>query len=259
MGTVFKRTATKPLPAGAKIIVRKGQRLAELIDGREKRRTAPITVGKDGTDRIVITAKTYTAKYRDGSGIVREVATGCRHESAARSILTELERRAVRVKGKLVTAAQDAMIDHQETPLADHLEAYLVHLKAKGDSDVYLADTRRLANKIIAGCGFVRLADVRREPVESWLVQRASDGMAARTRNSYLQAIRRLCNWCIETGRLAVNPRARIAKADETTVARRALTEDELRSLLDVARRRPLAEYGRLTVRKAKHADATRP
>ena len=99
MGSVFKKTATKPLPAGAKIIVRKGQRLAEWLDAKEKRRTAPVTVGKDGTDRIVITAKTYTAKYRDGSGMVQEVATGCRDESAARSLLTDLERRAEKVKG----------------------------------------------------------------------------------------------------------------------------------------------------------------
>jgi hypothetical protein len=31
MGTVYKETFTKPLPAGAKIIVRKGQRLAECL------------------------------------------------------------------------------------------------------------------------------------------------------------------------------------------------------------------------------------
>jgi len=255
MGTVYKKTATKPLPLDAKIIVRKGERFAEWIDAKEKRRTTPLTIGKDGTDRLVIVARTYTAKYRDGSGIVREVATGCRDESAARSILSDLERRAEKVKGKILTAAEDRMIDHQETPLADHLEAYIVHLKAKGDSDVHLADTRRLANKIIDDCGFGRLGDIRREAVENWLVQRASEGMAARTRNSYLQAIRGLCNWSVETGRLAVNPLARIAKADEKADRRRqrrALTEDELRCLLDAARRRPLAEYGRLTVRKPK-------
>jgi integrase len=255
MGAVFKKTVTKPLPAGAKIIVRKGQRLAEWADAKGKRRTAPVTVGKDGTDRIVITARTYTAKYRDGSGLVQEVATGCRDESAARSILTDLERRAARVQGKILTAAEDAMIDHQETPLADHLEGYLTHLEAKGDSDVHLTDTRRLANKIIGDCGFSRLADVRREAVEGWLVQRVAEGMGARTRNSYLQALRGLCNWSVETGRLTVNPLARIAKADETADrrrTRRAMTEDELRRLLDVARRRPLAEYGRLTVRKPK-------
>jgi len=101
MGTVFKKTATKPLPAGAKIIVRRGERLAEWIDAKSKRRAAPLTIGKDGTDRIVITARTYTAKYRDGSGIVKEVATGCRDESAARSILGTLERRAVLVNGNV--------------------------------------------------------------------------------------------------------------------------------------------------------------
>jgi len=46
MGAVFKKTATKPLPAGAKIIVRKGERLAEWIDAKEKRRTAPVTTAR---------------------------------------------------------------------------------------------------------------------------------------------------------------------------------------------------------------------
>jgi hypothetical protein len=43
-------------------------------------------------------AATFTAKYRDGEGIVREVATGCRDEQAARSVLARLERRAELVK-----------------------------------------------------------------------------------------------------------------------------------------------------------------
>jgi hypothetical protein len=72
MGSVFKKTVTKALPADAKLIVHKGQRLAEWTDTKQKRRTAPVTVGKDGTDRVAITARTYTEKYRDGSGIVQE-------------------------------------------------------------------------------------------------------------------------------------------------------------------------------------------
>ena len=69
MGTVYKETFTKPLPAGAKIIVRKGQRLAEWKDAKGKTRTAPLTAAGD---RIAVEAGTYTAKYRDGSGIVRK-------------------------------------------------------------------------------------------------------------------------------------------------------------------------------------------
>jgi hypothetical protein len=66
MGTVCKETYTKPLPAGAKIIVRKRQRLAEWKDAKGKTRTAPLTAAGD---RTAVEAGTYVAKCRDGSGI----------------------------------------------------------------------------------------------------------------------------------------------------------------------------------------------
>lgn len=255
MGAIFKKTVTKPLPAGAEIIERQGKKLARWKDGRGKARSAPLTIGQGGAERIVVKARTYTAKYRDGEGIVREVATGCRDEAAARSILADLERRAELVKGKVLSAGEDAMIDHQEVPLVEHLAGYLIHLRAKGDSEVHLGDTRRLASAVMADCRFIRLRDISHDTMERWLAQKTAEGMGSRTRNAYLQAIRGLCNWCVDTGRLAGNPLQRIARADETAGRRRqrrALTEDELRRLLDVAHRRPLAEYGRLTVHKPK-------
>jgi hypothetical protein len=106
MGAVFKKTVTKPLPTGAKIVEHKGDRIAEWLDAKEKRRKAPITIGKDGSDRIMITARTYSAKYRDGAGVVREVATGCRTESGARSVLSDLERRVELVKRSLLRSHQ---------------------------------------------------------------------------------------------------------------------------------------------------------
>ena len=130
MGTVYKKTFTKPLPAGAKIIVRKGQRLAEWKDAKGKTRTAPLTAAGD---RIAVEAGTYTAKYRDGSGIVREVATGCRDESAARSILGKLERRAELVKGEVLTAGRRRHNRPSgQSPLADHIAAYFRPPEGKG-------------------------------------------------------------------------------------------------------------------------------
>jgi hypothetical protein len=73
---------------------REGQRFAEWIDSKGKRRTDKVTTCKDGTDRILVVSGTYSAKFRDGSGVVRKVATGCRDESAARSVLGKLECRA---------------------------------------------------------------------------------------------------------------------------------------------------------------------
>jgi hypothetical protein len=70
VGTVFKKTVTRPLPPGAEIIVRKGERLARWKDRRGKTRTAPLTVGKDGSERIVTESPYYVAKWRDGAGVV---------------------------------------------------------------------------------------------------------------------------------------------------------------------------------------------
>ena len=242
MGTVYKKTFTKPLPAGAKIIVRKGQRLAQWQDAKGKTRTAPLTAAGD---RIAVEAGTYTAKYRDGSGIVREVATGCRDESAARSVLGKLERRAELVKGEVLTAAEDATIDHQTVPLTDHIAAYLLKLEAEGASAMHRDNVRRALHRLTADCQFKRLGGLSRESLERWLVSQEKAGMGARTRNTYRAAAVAFCNWCIETGRLLSNPFAKVAKADEDAAPRRqrrALTETELTRLLDVTRRRPLAD-----------------
>src|SRR5262249_41718309 len=124
MGAVFKKTVTKPLPAGAEIFTRKGDRCARWRDSKGRTRTAALTVGKDGSDRIVVESAKYIAKYRDGAGIVQEVPTGCRDETAARGVLAELERRAELVKAKVMTVAEDSIADHQPTHLAEHFDAY---------------------------------------------------------------------------------------------------------------------------------------
>ena len=253
MGTVFKKTATKPLPVGAKIIVRKGQRLAEWLDAKEKRRTASVTVGRNGTDRLVVTARTYTAKYRDGSGIVKEVATGCRDESAARSILGKLERRAELVKGEIITAAEDTVTDHQAMPLAVHVADYLAHQTAKGLNRVRIQNTRNRLQRLADDCGFRRLADLRATALNGWLTTRQTEGMGAGTRNEYRQEMIGFGNWCIRNHRLLKNPFTDVPKADakaDCRRKRRALTEAELTRLLDAACRRPLLEA--MTIRRGK-------
>ncbi len=92
MGAVYKKTVTRPLPAGAEIIERKGERLARWKDRRGRTRTAPLTTGKDGTVRIVTESSFYVAKWRDAAGIVQEQSTHCTDETAACRKLGEWEK-----------------------------------------------------------------------------------------------------------------------------------------------------------------------
>src|SRR5947209_2677558 len=174
MGTVFKKQTTRTLPTGGVIVERKGKRLVQWKDKRNRTRTAPLTIGEDGSDRIVTESATYFAKYRDGSGIVRTIATRCRDETAARQILADLERRAELVLSNVMTAAESAVSDHQTTPLVEHVTAYVVHLDAAGCSPEHIANVKRQLLRIAAGCRFVRLADLDRQALETWLAQQTA-------------------------------------------------------------------------------------
>ncbi len=261
MGHVYRPTYSKPLPPEAEVFTRKGERFARWRDGKGRKRIAKVTTGRAGKPVVMLEAGTYTAEYRDGAGLIARVPTGCRSLDAARTVLGELERRADKVRSGITTAAEDSVMDHQATPLAEHVAAYLDHLRTKrgkgGKPKVsarHVANVEHQLNRIVAGCGFERLRDVNRSAVERWLKREleATKPLAARTLNAHVAALAAFCNWCVESKRLVASPLARPPKLDEKADRRRqrrALTEDELRRLLHVARLRPVAEYGRQTVR----------
>ncbi len=270
MGTVFKRTSTKPIPAGAAFFSRKAQRFARWTTPKGKTRTAAVVVPADGKfvgqERIVVKTPTYYADYRDGSGLLRRVATGCRDEDAARAVLADLERRAELVKAGVLTSTEDAIADHQAMTLAEHFDAYDASLRANGVGGTYRDNTLRYLRRLADECGFTKLADLQREALERWLTRQATalpdkPSMSARSRNAHRDALVTFCNWSVENRRLAVNPLQRVPKANEKADPRRqrrALTEAELSRLLIVARLRPLAEFGRQTVKTSDKDTATR-
>src|SRR5437867_12989422 len=125
MGTVFKKTFTKPLPRGAETFEEERKRYARWKPPKGRTRTARVTRGANGRERVLIKAATYTARFRDGQGRLVERPTGCRDEGAARAVLGDLERRAELVRAGVLTPSQDAVSEHQAVPITEHLEAYL--------------------------------------------------------------------------------------------------------------------------------------
>ena len=112
MGTVYREQYTAPLPKDAELLTIKGEQVARWKPGKGRAKTAPVTNGKDGSLRIVLRSATYSAKFRDGQGIVRKVSTGCRDEGAARSVLNELERRAELVRSGVLSFEEDLSLIH---------------------------------------------------------------------------------------------------------------------------------------------------
>ena len=252
MASIYRKKYTRPIPQGAQIIERDGEKCARWTDGNGKTRTAPLT--SDGR-RARFKTETWVARYRDGHGRRREVSTGCRDKAAARQVLADLVKRAEHVKAGIITPQQARTADHACVPFSEHLVAYLDHLKAKTVRGKRVSEKHRYnvklqIERLMKECGYSRLADITRESMEKWMNRSEAEGMGARTRNTHRAAIVACCNWCVETGRLTANPLDGLCKADVTSDrrrVRRALTESELRRLLKAARLRPVAEYGRET------------
>ncbi|WP_144060211.1 tyrosine-type recombinase/integrase [Rhodopirellula sallentina] len=265
MATLFKKQTTRPMPKGAKVIMRtvkgKQKQFAQWTDRKGKRRTAELT---DKGDRIKTEAATWTAKYRDGEGKVCEVTTGCRDKQAAQSVLDDLVRRSELVKAKVMTPHQDRIADHQRTPLSNHLAAYLEHLKSRGVHPDRIKTMGTRMQQAADACRWRWLSDLNVDSLERWLgtltEEPAGDEMPAKlvsasVYNGFVESWVAFGFWCIGKRmagkrfhfngekRLLNNPfegmRRRDAKQDRRRIAR-AMTEDELTRLLDAARRRPL-------------------
>jgi integrase len=255
MGSLFKKLVTRPLPAGAEIITRKGERLARWRDSKRKLRTAPVTIGQNGTDRIRDESATYVARYRDGNGLVVEVSTGCRDKTAAQSVLADLERQAEKVRAGLLTPAEARTAEHVGKPIAEHVDAYIESMQARGVVKMHRDNVRNQLSRVIADCGFARNADLNREALERWLANETKAGRSARSRNAHRAAMIAFCNWCSDPsiGRMVAHPFRGLPKADEKADPRRrrrAMSQGELARLVDVARSRPLVDA--LTVRRGK-------
>ncbi|MCG3180469.1 MAG: Tyrosine recombinase XerC [Phycisphaerae bacterium] len=258
MATVFRKTYTQHLPKGAKIVQRQGKKMALWLDAKGRPHYDDVTVGRKGKLKIIRHSPTWTAQYRDADGNTVFEGTGCRDEQAARHVLAKLVQRVEHIKAGIITPQQYRMADHADRPLAEHVEDYLEHLKAKTVrgrrvSAKHRENVKRELTRVVGDCRFRRLGDITRDAMERWMNAREEDGMGARTRNTYRSSIVAFCNWCVETDRMATSPLAKLCVADERgdrRRARRALTQDEVARLLTAARLRPLAEFGRETIHR---------
>ena len=255
MGTVFKKQTTRPLPIGADIFTKGGQRFARWKAGK-RTRTAKLTIGRDGAERIVTETATFTAKYRDGNGHILEIATGCRDETAARSVLGELERRGELVKARVITPEQDAVANQQDVPFLAQVELFVKRRTKKAPNGVTLVcqnNSRARLTRLAKDCVIRTLSDLRADALDRWMQEQLTGGMSASNINEFRQELVVFANWCVRHNRLLVNPFKAVPKFDaksNPSRKRRSMTGAELVTLLRVARWRPLAEFGRLCVKK---------
>src|SRR6056297_256694 len=257
MGTLLKKVVTRAMPNGATTITLDGRTIAQWKDRKGKKRSAEVTVGRDGSPRIKTEAATWTAKYRDGENLVQEVATRCRDKQAAMAVLNDLMKRAEQVRAKVLSPAQDRISDHARASIEEHIEAFLEYQRQKGTHPDRVKGYETKLYETTATCKFRTLCDLSVDRLEKWLAgqQSGERNLSASLYNSYREAWLAFGNWCIGKRtsrkqthfngekRLIANPFEGMTRLNEQMERRRrarALTEGELIKLLNAAKARPL-------------------
>jgi integrase len=243
MGTLFKKQVTRSLPSTAEIVVKSGKRFARW-QSRGKTFTAPVT-GPEDAPRITTTSKAYSARYRSHDGRMIERPTRCRDRQAAEQMLGRWEREQEQIAAGILDPKQLETARSSHGSLETHLDAYEANLIARALSTVYKANALRAIRRLAHDLGLTTVKDLRREKIEPWFAHAISEGMGARSRNYYRNAVVIFANWLQNTDRIQAHDLDRLPKADERIDPRRrrrALTEGELGRLLAVARTRPLEE-----------------
>jgi len=253
MACIFKRSKTKPIPDGARIIERKAGPIAEWQDGRGQRRTAPLT--KDCT-RVRIESETYTVKYVDERGIERKVSSQCRDQDAALELARELESQAMKRKKGLLDPAQERFAREGRRPITEHSRSYARALAASGRTEKHVTATDRYLDKVFAAAGIPRLSELRAPAVLSVIGHmrnppakpdgKTRKGASLSTCNAVIRALKGFSRWA---WRQRLTPEDVLldlglfnAQTDRRHI-RREMSADEVRRLLDATEHRTMPEH----------------
>ena len=182
----------------------------------------------------IVSSRCYYGHYTvSGDSRQRTIALDTSDKQVAIAKLREIVQRAEReaagvgVPRHLAAAAQKT--------LAAHMDDFLADLLASGRDEMYLANLRCRLVKLFKDCAWQYPKDVT---VDSFMVWRGGQTLAAKTLNDYLDAANALLKWMLRASRLEANPLQPVRKvktAGRETLQRRALTDDEVRRLLAVA------------------------
>jgi len=185
--------------------------------------------------------RNYRISYFDHRGRRQEISSHTTDKRTAERIAAKLEAEQALVREGVVDASQASLVQHNRRPLADHVADYLAHCKRAELCSQIIKSRARHLRWIQELTGATRLSDLTAESFERARAELRSQGLSAQTANGRQESVRAFLNWCVKTGRAASNPLRILSKLNvdaDRRYLRRALTEEELGRLFEVAKGR---------------------
>ncbi|MCW5777748.1 MAG: hypothetical protein KIS87_15030, partial [Phycisphaeraceae bacterium] len=175
-----------------------------------------------------------------GEWTMRErTRTGFTDKAATLSLGAQLEDTARKRRDGLIDPAEERRIGHVRRPLDEHLDDFRRVLEAKGNSGEHVGRIVGAVRKAAGTLGWERIADLDAPTLAEHVQTLRDGGKSTAAINRRLAGIKAFSRWLAAHGRLSADPLASVRLLNERTDrrrVRRALTDDEIRALLDATR-----------------------
>lgn len=112
-----------------------------------------------------------------------------------------------------------------------HLQDYIAVLKSRKHTPDYIRRMQTRCKAIIEDCRFAYFRNIRISTVELYLGKLRKKNSET-TVGHYLDAFKTFLNWCVEDGRLQVNPLARLKKEPRQSEKKGVLTPEQFMRLI---------------------------
>lgn len=177
--------------------------------------------------------------YTDENGD-RHTKKGFTDKALTEQLKAKLEQEVMLKRRGLIDPAAERLAEKKRQPIDQHVEAYKKALTSKKSTLKHVGLTLSRVQKVIDGCGFETLGDIREDAVQDYLYElQIEEDLGNRTYNHYVQAFDGFCNFLVTKHRLAYNPVPGLVRLNaevDVRHPRRALTPAEFEKLIHSAR-----------------------
>jgi len=166
----------------------------------------------------------------------------------------QLEDDARARRNGTIDAVAERMAAHARSPLDEHIKAYRLSLKAKGDTAEHIDLTIRRIEQAAANANWSTIAEIDAGSLSLHVDLLRGKGRGHATINHHLRAVRGFTRWLVTNHRFAFDPLAGVKMLNTNTDRRRerrALDDDELEALLRAAREHEVVTIEKRYKRKA--------
>ena len=179
--------------------------------------------------------------YTDHTGR-RRTAKGFTDKAETERLAAQLEdeARMIREGLRVPVSASD-----RKAPLEHHLDAFEEHLRNRDVSPKQVREVTTKIRRVLEGCGFSKVADIKAQAVETYLGTLRKEGISKQTSNHCLRATKQFCRWLKRTKRSEDNPLDDVPMLNVQTDRRhdrRPLLLDEFTLLVAAAEAGPPVE-----------------